>query len=242
MKTALTSASALTHVPVLFCPALLQHKPKPIQISLPTSSDLATTNNNGNYIAPNLDHNMCLCKCEPIDEEIVVPNRPRGSGPVSALSHSGHNISSLPSELEAHNKTRPRSRSRPRTAEIRRRTSRERPVLVETIIPRSSDSTSQRTSRPLSIGGPDNPHQPRRTYSLSPQQSRISIITPRQSGSVVRPPVYSRRQSTASCRSPRQSATTIHLASYRSTREKIAEVDDKGLRTEYDRRHDPGRR
>lgn len=188
----------------------------------------------------------------------MVPNRPRRQAsqrlsPSSQFS-TGHRLSTLPPRLEPLGAFQ--SNSRPRTAELRSSVSPDRFVLVETITPRSSGPTSrqrprsfderplskdsQREIRPLSIAESDGRLGPRILPAKSPRQSNgtVAVVTTQQSGSEVRMLIRSEDSSSASYRSPRQSATSVQSVSHASKREKLVEVDEENSkwRREYEHR------
>lgn len=200
---------------------------------------------------------MCLCNFEKTDreEDIVIPNRPilqsspRQSRviPISPPSQSGHSLSILP---PPRSQAQPidLSQSRPRR-EVRELNASGRLVVVERITPRSSNPAVVHEPRRSagSLGYKKGPGSPRHSNVLvTPRQSETVVISPRSSGQNVaqgpplttRPVIRSRRESTASYRSPRQSTASVRSASYRSTRERMAEVDEGGVRRDYDRRDD----
>jgi len=204
---------------------------------------------------------MCFCNCEKADREedtIVIPNRPvlqtsqRQSRivPISPPSHSDHSHSTLPrprSQLQSTDPCQSQSRK-----EIRQLNSSGRLVAVETITPRSSNPTVHQREPHRSAGSLSHnrgPVSPRHSNTLiTPRRSEIVVVSPRHSGAIsqgppmtTRPPIRSRRQSAASYRSPRQSTASVRSVSYRSTREKMAEVDEGGVRRDYDRRDDSRR-
>lgn len=202
---------------------------------------------------------MCFCdfeKAHPEEGVIEVPSRPipiSSNGPFSAFGHGGHSLSTLPRP-----NTRPLSGERlhlqPRAIEARRLASQDRVVLVETITPRSSAPTihqrEPRRSGSLKHAGGAR-HSGSTVGVATPRQLGGVIVAPRQFSSGVVPlvqasvlpsPTYTRRHSTTSFRGPRQSNPSLRSTSYRSTREKMAEVDEENgsfQRREYDRREDP---
>ena len=188
----------------------------------------------------------------------MVPNRPRRQAsqrlsPSSRLS-TGHELSTLPPRLEPLSALQ--SNPQPRTTELRSSVSQDRLVLVETITPRSSGPTfrqrpgsfnerplsidSQREIRPLSIAESNGQLRPRLIPARSPRQSNgtVAVITTQQSGSEVRMLIRSENNSSASYRSPRQSATSVQSVTHASKREKLVEVDGENSkwRREYERR------
>lgn len=202
---------------------------------------------------------MCFCNIEKPDRDVefMVPNRPRRQAsqlsPSSQLS-TGHKLSTLPPKLEPLGAFQ--SNPRPRTAELRSSVSQDRLVLVETITPRSSGPTfrrrpcsfderhlskdSQREIRPLSIAESKGQLGPRLVPAKSPRQSNgtVAVITTQQSGSEVRMLIRSENISSASHRSPRESATSVQSVSHACKREKLVEVDEENSkwRREYERR------
>lgn len=185
----------------------------------------------------------------------MIPNRPirqtsqRQSQviPIPPPSHSGHSLSTHPlprSQLQPIDA----SHSRPRK-EVRELNSSGRLVVVETITPRSSNPAVHNAPNRSagSLGYKNGPGSPRQSNALiTLRLSETVVISPRLSGQNVaqgpplttRPAIRSRRESSASYRSPRQSTASVRSASYRSTREKMAEVDEGGVRRDYDRRDD----
>lgn len=201
---------------------------------------------------------MCLCKFEkasPEEDIIVVPSRPiphRNASTSTPIVYSGYSLSTLPAArsrpLSIEQALSP-SHSQPRSIEARRLSSQDRVVLVGTITPRSTNPTiHQRGPRGSgSLSQPPNPrHSGDAIQSFTPRRSENDMVLARQSGShvrlestVLRPPIRSQRQSSSGFRSPRQSE--IGSTSYRSTREKMVEVDEgdgKVVRRLYDRRDD----
>ena len=173
--------------------------------------------------------------------------------------HSGHHVSTLPPPPKSLPLRTNQSQSRHRTPETRKLDFQDQAVVIKHITPRSfgterpgsqsSGAKPQEQKRPLSTGSTgkgrvnfDNQIDPRRSGSFrfgkSPTHSDtvVSVITPQQSGSVVLP---TGRQSITNYRNPRQSIASLRSTSYRSTRERMAEVDEEGgLKRVYDRRDD----
>lgn len=203
---------------------------------------------------------MCFCNIEKPDRDVefMLPNRPRRQS-LQRLSSSsrlstGHNIFTLPRRIEPLGAFQ--TNSRPRTAELRSSVSQDRLVFVETVTPRSSGPTfrqrprsfderplskdSQREIRPLSIAESNGRLGPRLIPAKSPRQSNgtVAVITTQQSGSEVRILIRSEKQSNATYRNPRQSATSVRSISHASKREKMVEVDEGNSksRREYERR------
>ncbi len=213
---------------------------------------------------------MCLCKIERSPREgedvIVVPNRPipRAATSYASSGNPAHSRPSLsvPSPRRSKPLTYEGLQSQPRSLEARTLRSQGRVVLVETITPRTSDPT---VTTITTAAAPLGPTLLRReslrsgsTHGRSPRDSGnvIELVTCRQPGDVVlhprhsgnavvlRPPTRSPRHSAASFRGPRQSNASVRSASYRSTREKMVEVDEEDgrvMRRVYDRRDDPRR-
>ena len=204
---------------------------------------------------------MCFGSFNRADREedvIVIPNRPVPASqrqscilPISAPSNSGHNLSTLQSPRSQLLSIEHPSSQSPK--EIRELNSSGRLVAVKTITPRSSNPAvhqhePRRSGGNLSHKGDLGSARHSTTVIITPRHSETVVISPRRSGNVAqgsvintRPPIRSRRQSAISYRSPRQSTTSVRSVSHRSVREKMAEVDEGGVRRDYDRRDDSRR-
>lgn len=94
--------------------------------------------------------------------------------------------------------------------------------------------------RPPFMTGSNGQLGARPVPAKNPRQSNgtVAVITTQQLGSEVRMLIRSERQSNATYRSPRQSATSVRSVSHASKREKLVEVDEENSksRREYERR------